>query len=287
VRLVPANQLTPEQLTAIYNEARVDYVVPMPMNVARLQAYIHNYDVDLSASVVALEGDTPLGVCMLGLRPVGAWITRLGVLPASRRKGAGRAMVEWVLNQACRRGASAVYLEAITNNPPAFALFTGLGFTPIRELLIVRRPPSPSRITPPLSYPIEWLDTDDVVNLAAMRTQRSSWINQVESIRNAGQVRGVQLCAPNGMRGWMSYRRAALYLERVIPQSSGGPAHEIALTLLHHVHNRYPTLDTIVENIDVQNIHLQAFYEHGYVESFRRVEMSLPLQPGAYAAMST
>jgi GNAT superfamily N-acetyltransferase len=284
VKLVSADQLPIEQLTAIYNEARIDYVVPMPMNVARLKAYIQNYDVDLSASVVAMEGRTPLGVCMLGLRPVGAWVTRLGVLPRSRRHGAGRAMMEWVIDQARARGAATVYLEVIFNNPPARALFDGLGFIPTRELLILRRPPAPSRLTPLLNYPIEWLDADEVLALAAMRPHRSSWVNQMESICNAGQVLGVQLCAPNGMRGWMSYRRAALYLERVIPQSSGGPAHEIAVTLLHHLHNRFPMIDTIVENIAVDNMHLQAFFEHGYVEAFRRVEMYLPMQPGAYVA---
>ncbi len=284
MKLIPADQLSIEQLTAIYNEARVDYVVPMPMNVARLKAYIQNYDVDLRGSVVAMDGSAPLGVCMLALRPAGAWVTRLGVLPSLRRRGAGRAMMEWVIDQARARGAGTVYLEVIFNNPPARALFDGLGFSPMRELLILRRPPAPSRLSPPLRFPVEWLDASEVLELAAMRPHRSSWINQVESIRNAGQVRGVQLCAPNGMRGWMSYRRAALYLERVIPQSSGGPAHEIALTLLHHLHNRFPTMDTIVENIAVDNVHLQAFYEHGYVEAFRRVEMYLPMQPGAYAA---
>lgn len=285
MKLVPADQLTIEQLTDIYNQARVDYVVPMPMNVKRLQDYIKNYDVDLRASVVAMDNDGMLGVCMLGIRPVGAWITRLGVLPRSRRRGVGRALMEWVVDQARRRSTGTVYLEVIFNNPPALALFESLGFASLRELLILRRPPSPSRITPPLNLPVEWLDTDEVLALAAMRPHRSSWINQVESIHNAGRVRGVQLCAPNGMRGWMSYRQTALYLERVIPQSSG-PAHEIALTLLHHVHNRYSTVDTIVENIAVDNVHLHAFYQHGYVESFRRVEMYLPIQPSAYTAAS-
>jgi hypothetical protein len=34
----------------------------------------------------------------------------------------------------------------------------------------------------------------------------------------------------------------------------------------------------------VDNMHLQAFFEHGYVEAFRRVEMYLPVQPAAYAS---
>lgn len=32
IRLIPTSQFTIEQLTAIYNQTRVDYLVPMPMN---------------------------------------------------------------------------------------------------------------------------------------------------------------------------------------------------------------------------------------------------------------
>lgn len=285
MKLIPASQFSIEQLTAIYNETREDYVVPMPMNVSRLKTYINNYDVDLEASVVAIKDDRMVGLSTLALRQGRAWVTRLGVLPTTRRSGIGLAMMEWVLEQARRRGLSIVYLEVIYNNPPALALFRKLGFSEIRELLILRRPPAPSRVTSRLTVPIEWLDTSEVLALAEQRLSRSPWVNQTESLRNAGQVRGLQLSAEDGMRGWTSYRRAALYLERVIVESSGGSPREVARTLLHHLHNRFPTMDTIVENIASNDPHLQAFYEHGYVESFRRIEMQLSIQPAIYAAV--
>lgn len=43
--LVPANHYTIEQLAGFYNETRVDYMVPMPMNEDRLAEYIHDFDV--------------------------------------------------------------------------------------------------------------------------------------------------------------------------------------------------------------------------------------------------
>ena len=104
VQLLPAHRFTIAQLTAAYNQTRVDYLVPMPMNAARLAEYIHVYDVDLGASVVALEGDTPLGLAMLGVRPGRSWITRLGVLPTARRHGVGRALMEALLETSDRRG---------------------------------------------------------------------------------------------------------------------------------------------------------------------------------------
>ncbi|HFE66247.1 MAG TPA: hypothetical protein ENJ93_03205 [Chloroflexi bacterium] len=52
--LVPASKFTYEELTHAYNQTRVDYLVPMPMNVARLKEYARVYDVDLDSSVVVV-----------------------------------------------------------------------------------------------------------------------------------------------------------------------------------------------------------------------------------------
>ena len=94
IRLAPASQFTIEKLTALYNKTRVDYMVPMPMNVARLADYIHLYDIDLDHSFVAMQNEEMLGVAMLGVRHQRAWITRLGVAPATRRHGAGQMLVK-------------------------------------------------------------------------------------------------------------------------------------------------------------------------------------------------
>jgi len=65
-QLAPASRFTIEQLTAAYNQTRVDYLVPMPMNAARLAEYIQHYDVDLERSAVALADEQMLGLGMLG-----------------------------------------------------------------------------------------------------------------------------------------------------------------------------------------------------------------------------
>ena len=40
IKLIPASEFSIEQLAAIYNQTRVDYMVPMPMNAARLADYV-------------------------------------------------------------------------------------------------------------------------------------------------------------------------------------------------------------------------------------------------------
>jgi len=66
--LVPATQFSLKQLTIIYNQTRVDYLVPMPMNMARMQEYIHVYDVDLADSFVAMQDGEMVALGMLGVR---------------------------------------------------------------------------------------------------------------------------------------------------------------------------------------------------------------------------
>ena len=140
MEIVPADRYTFEQLTEAYNQTRVDYLVPMPMNVARLREYAHVYDVNMAGSCVAVEGMTMLGLGMLGVRDGRAWITRLGVLPSGRRKGVGNALMAKLLEQAQQRGIDTVWLEVIKGNVPAHNLFRKFGFEETRELIVATRP---------------------------------------------------------------------------------------------------------------------------------------------------
>ncbi|HNT77229.1 MAG TPA: hypothetical protein PKH77_19630, partial [Anaerolineae bacterium] len=45
-----ASEFSIEALVDIYNQTRMDYIVPMPMNAARLEEYIHTYNVRLEYS---------------------------------------------------------------------------------------------------------------------------------------------------------------------------------------------------------------------------------------------
>jgi len=123
IRLVPASQFTIEQLTVLYNKTRVDYMVPMPMNVARLADYVRLYDVNLDRSFVAMQGEEMLGVAMLGIRHQRAWITRLGVVPTTRRHGAGKMLVAALVDAVDSLHLPLIMLEVIKNNAPAHQLF--------------------------------------------------------------------------------------------------------------------------------------------------------------------
>ncbi|MGC9521971.1 MAG: GNAT family N-acetyltransferase [Anaerolineae bacterium] len=274
--LVPATHYTVAELTEAYNQTRVDYIVPMPMNVARLQAYIDHYDIDLARSVVARDGDQILGLAMLGVRPGHAWITRLGVLPIQRRNGAGEAMMRYLIDQSKDLGVDHIILEVIKNNVPAHRLFTKLGFEETRELLILRRPPGPPQKDAP---PYEAAHHGEQTALALLRRRRStpSWLDEYPSLEHAGDLQALEVELANGGHGWLVYQSTVFQLGRLVPQTERGDPAQVAQALAHALHTAHPIEDTKTENLPAKDPHLRGLQDLGYFESFRRIEMRLDL----------
>lgn len=283
MNLFPASQFSIEELTEAYNKTRVDYLVPMPMTAQRLAEYVHDYDVSLDASAVAMDEGEIIGLCMLGLRGNHAWVTRLGVLPDLRKRHTGLHLVEYVLKQAAQHSADEAYLEVIVGNTPAHNLFTRLGFNEIRKLLILRRPPSRPAETQDYFAALsknttpEWLDHDQAVELAAQRGGLPAWTNRTETFRHVANLRGMHIDHSYGA-GWVSFEETAFQLRRVMITTGGNMAIAPAYSLLHHLHTEFPLLDTIAENIPADSPDLAAFYALGYVASFVRIEMMRSLK---------
>jgi ribosomal protein S18 acetylase RimI-like enzyme len=273
IKLIPASRFSFEQLTAIYNQTRVDYMVPMPMNAARLAEYVAIYDVDLNHSLVAVaQDDEMLGVAMLGIRDKRAWITRLGVLPNTRRGGVGEALMEGLIEEASSLGRDFIMLEVIKNNVPAHELFLKLDFHEIGELLVLRRAPNP--LTPsPIIADAERLDRATSLLLIGHDRGTQPWTNQSESLVNANEVSGLRLTLADGSCGWLVYQRKRFSLTRFAFKTEKGDPALVAYALLSHLYSQYPRLDTQIENVQINDPHLSALYKMGYVESFRRIEM--------------
>jgi ribosomal protein S18 acetylase RimI-like enzyme len=273
IKLVPVSCFNDEQLAAIYNQTRVDYMVPMPMNAARLAEYVKTYDVSREHSMVAQTQDGEmLGVNMLGLREGRAWITRLGVIPNTRRHGVGRLLMESLMQNAAGHSIHFLMLEVIKNNTPAHQLFLKLGFYEVGELLVLRRSPSTPPVDP-IVADAQRMDRTDSLVLVGRDRGTQPWTNQSESLFNAFEVSGLRLTLADGSRGWMVYQRQKFLLTRFAFKTEVGDPAIVAYALLSHLHNQYPRLDTQIENIQVNDPHLPAFYKMGYVESFRRIEM--------------
>jgi ribosomal protein S18 acetylase RimI-like enzyme len=273
---VPASAYTVEALTEAYNQTRVDYIVPMPMNPARLQAYIDDYSVDLDRSVVARDGEDILGLAMLGTRPGRTWITRLGVLPVRRRGGTGEAMMRYLVAQSRDLGAESIILEVIKDNEPAHQLFLKLGFVETRELLVLRRPPGAPREPAP-TYRASYGSHDRALALLERRRSIPSWLDDIPTMQRARNLGCVQVELSDGASGWLTYQSEVFQIGRLVVQAEeGDPAH-VAQALTHALHTTHPTQDTKTENFPASDPHLAGLVAMRYLESFRRIEMRLDL----------
>jgi ribosomal protein S18 acetylase RimI-like enzyme len=276
LEIVPASAFTIEELVAAYNQTRVDYIVPMPMNSERLAEYIRHYDVDLARSAVALDEGEPLGLAMLGVRDDHTWITRLGVIPSKRKRGTGRALMENLIAQSESLGVSHVILEVIVGNDPAYHLFRRLGFDEVRELLVMRRPPGPPNMDVG-PYDLHVLGERQAANLLQDRQSMPSWLDETASLSNVANLTGLRVSLPESDRGWLIYQESTFQLGRLVFQTNLGDPHRVALALLHALHQSHPAADTKSENLPADDPHWPALQEMGYFESFRRIEMRLNL----------
>jgi ribosomal protein S18 acetylase RimI-like enzyme len=277
IDIVSATIFTIQELADLYNQTRVDYLVPMPMNADRLAEYIHNFDVDLARSCVACETDgTVLGLGMLGVRENKTWITRLGVLPTSRRGGTGAALMDYLLEKADGLNLEETHLEVIKNNDPAYRLFVKKGFCDADTYLVMRR--APHAVSDQSTGHLQWLERDEALQTLQSYPHHLTWITAYESMKNAPDVQGMRLQLPGGDTGWLVYRHQKFFLSHLTMYTEKGDPVETGTQLLLHLYARYPRMDTYAENIHERDPHLPAFQSHAFFENFSRIEMRRPLK---------
>lgn len=276
IDIIAADQFTIQELTELYNQTRVDYLVPMPMNSDRLSEYIHDFDVNLRLSCVAQTTDKEvLGLSMLGTRNNIGWVTRLGVLPAARRTGAGSALMEHMIQNAHDSGIPEIHLEVIKNNEPAYHLFRKNGFEETGTYLVMRRAPLPITETP--TGKVYWLNFEDALKKLSTYPRHLTWINAYNSMRNSPNTEGVCIEMPDGSSGWLVYRNTKFTLRstlsHLIMHTEQGDPLKVGTQLLTHLHTSHSHHDTYAENIHENDPHRTAFETLGYFSNFSRIEM--------------
>ncbi|HMR62587.1 MAG TPA: GNAT family N-acetyltransferase [Anaerolineae bacterium] len=281
---VPANEYSLQDLTDVYNQTRLDYVVPMPMNVAKLREYVENYDIQLEHSLVANYKGKPFGLAMLGVRDQQTWVTRLGITPKGRRQGVGYALMKALIIRSQQLGAAEMVLEVIDNNMPARYLFEGMGFKHLRELLVIRRPPAIIDEGVVIPGHIKAFGFDKAMELLQSRTDIPSWLTDTISMENTGNLSALVGELADGSRGWVVYQNTLFQLSRLVVETEQGEPVKVAQFLLQQLHRRHSFQDTVVENVDSTDPHWPAYQSLGYFSSFVRIEMSYDLrQPNSFS----
>lgn len=81
-----------------------------------------------TTALLACEGEQPAGFAIMEFGDEHAHLVLLAVQPARRRRGAGRRMLEWLLESALTAGIASVHLELRAGNEAARAFYRAMGF---------------------------------------------------------------------------------------------------------------------------------------------------------------
>jgi hypothetical protein len=183
-------------------------------------------------------------------------------------------LVTHLIEQAQQKEADYLIIEVIEDNVPAHNLFKKNGFKYTRDLLVLRRPPGPPSVPAPPAK-IKALGYKDAVELLSQRTSIPSWIDEKESLLNAGKLEAFCATLADGSEGWLVYQNTVFQLGRLVVETTKGDPKNVAHALLHHLHTEHAAQDTKTENLPVDDPHWPAFKKMGYITVFLRNEMIL------------
>lgn len=182
----PASELDDEALAALFTAAYEGYLVPFTVDAPTLRFLTEAYDLDRDASRVARRGEQLVGLANLGLRGHDAWIGGVGVVPAERRRGTARALMEAVHEAARSRGATRVWLEVIVENTEAVALYERLGYRLVRDLEVWSLAGGVGTAEElPAAEAHAWI--------RARRTEREPWQRDDASLAKIADARGLRV----------------------------------------------------------------------------------------------
>ena len=121
MNIVPADTLSIAELAELFTAGYEGYFVPIQVDAATIA--LHGRRVGHRPHALARRAGRRRRATS-AVRGERAWIGGLGVVPAKRRRGVGRALMEAVLAEA----PPLVTLEVIEQNEPAIRLYEQLGF---------------------------------------------------------------------------------------------------------------------------------------------------------------
>ena len=268
-----------EMFTAAFNRAYSDYFMPIVMTVRAFRDLVERDDLDLSASVAALEQTDIVGTGLLGIREKTGWIGGMGVVPERRRRGIGRKMMQYLLDRAQDRSLTQVFLEVIEANRGAHALYQQIGFQDIRHLLVLDRNPKtmPASV---LGYVLEErAGTSLLAHFAEFHDIPNCWQRAYDSLVGLGsRIEGYALLKDDRLvgyaLGWANKHEIRLV---DIASSPDNDRHAASMAILSFLHRRYPNAYSSSYNIAEDDPALSAYLELGYTIDLRQIEMRIDL----------
>src|SRR5829696_716405 len=188
VPLEPASRFTHAELAEIFNAGYEGYYTPFTVDEEAFRFMSTIWDDDLDASLVALAGGDPIGICKLAIRADRGWVAGIGIAPAHRGRGVGEALMRGVLDVGRERAVREVWLEVLVQNEPALRLYEKLGFERVRDLEVWTLDAVPGDGGAAQRVPLEQAQE----RIRRERQEREPWQRADETVAHLAEVEGLE-----------------------------------------------------------------------------------------------
>ena len=186
--LEPASRFTHAELAEIFNAGYEGYYTPFTVDEEAFRFMSTIWDDDLDASLVALAGGDPIGICKLATRADRGWVAGIGIAPAHRGRGVGEALMRGVLDVGRERALREVWLEVLVQNEPALRLYEKLGFERVRDLEVWTLDSVPGDGGAAQPVPLEQAQE----RIRRERQEREPWQRADETVAHLNEVEGLE-----------------------------------------------------------------------------------------------
>ncbi|MDN4527260.1 GNAT family N-acetyltransferase [Fictibacillus fluitans] len=127
-----------EEAVHLFNEGFKFYFTEIHLTVDTLIKKIANEELSPERSLVAYDGEQPVGFILNGFRTINgqkvSWNGGTGVIPDYRGKGIGKELMTASMELYKQEGINFLMLEAISENTKAIKLYEKMGYKTIDEL---------------------------------------------------------------------------------------------------------------------------------------------------------
>lgn len=147
---------------------------------ASFRDFVFRHDADPSRAINAYDDGTIVGTLLFAQRGERAWLSLMGVLPAYRRTGLGRAIFSEAIDAVQSFGVTSMEFESILRNEAVRAMYGPFGFSEIDRLCVWARKPGKTTM-PGLRFKKRSLD--EVVAIA--RTPSTCWQREPIAVARA------------------------------------------------------------------------------------------------------
>ena len=130
-----------EEALALFNKGFEGYFIPMKLTMEQFIGRFGTEGLSVDLSVVAFDGNTPIGFILQGLRNHDglkiSWNGGTGIIPAYRGKGIGALLMKEAEEILLENDVAISTLEALSENEPAIRLYEKCGYEIKDKLLFL------------------------------------------------------------------------------------------------------------------------------------------------------